>query len=97
MDSLFRRLSLLGLLGGFCAVLIWVQGDLPDRGDPQAPANQHVSPEYLLRAKEETGGANVVTAILADYRSYDTLGELFVIMAAGLACVFVLRGPRSSP
>lgn len=97
MGRSFRRLALLALLAGFGVLLIWVEGDLPDRADTQAPANQHVSPEYLLRSEEETGAANVVTAVLADYRGYDTLGELMVIVAAGLACVFVLRGPRSSP
>lgn len=97
MGGSFRRLALLGVLAGFGALLIWVEGDLPDRADTQAPANQHVSPEYLLQAEEETGATNVVTAVLADYRGYDTLGELIVIVAAGLACVFVLRGATSSP
>jgi len=31
-----------------------------------------------------------VTAVLADYRSYDTLGEVVVIFTAGLACLLVL-------
>lgn len=82
---------LLVFLAGFSALLIWVSGDLPDRADTQAPANQHVSPEYLLRAEEDTGALNVVTAVLADYRAYDTLGELIVIFTAGLACVFALK------
>ena len=97
MARLLRKMPLLLLLGGFGALLVWVEGDLPDRGDTEAAANQHVSPEYLLHAEEETGAANVVTAVLADYRGYDTLGELIVIVGAGLACVFVLRAPRSSP
>ena len=78
-------------LSGFAALLIWASEGLPDRADPQAPANQHVSPEYLIRAEEDTGVPNVVTAVLADYRGYDTLGELMVIVTAGLACVLVLK------
>ena len=82
----------MAFLAGFAALLIWASGGLPDRTDTQAPANQHVSPEYLSHAEEETGVPNVVTAVLADYRSYDTLGELIVIVTAGLASVLVLKG-----
>jgi len=38
----------------------------------------------------ETGSPNFVTAILADYRGYDTLSETTVIFTAGLACVLIL-------
>ncbi len=59
-------------------------------GDPAAPAALHVSPRYIEKAQEETGASNMVTAVLADYRSYDTLGEVVVIFTAGLACLLVL-------
>jgi multicomponent Na+:H+ antiporter subunit B len=78
-------------LAGFAALFIWASSDLPDRAETQAPANQHVSPEYLRRSEADTGAPNVVTAVLADYRGYDTLGETVVILTAGLACVFVLK------
>lgn len=77
-------------LAGVAALLIYVEGDLPDRGDPAAPANVHVSQEYLERSEEEVGIPNVVSAVLADYRSYDTLGETVVIFTAGLASFFIL-------
>jgi len=86
------RWVLLVFLGSFALLLVWVSGDLPDRADPEAPANRHVSPEYLRRTYEDTGIPNVVSAVLADYRSYDTLGETIVIFTAGLACLFVLKG-----
>ena len=88
------RLLLLGLLIGLAALLIYVERDLPDRADPQAPANTHVSPEYIERAEEEVGMPNVVTAVLADYRSYDTLGELVVIFTAGVGIALILRPRR---
>jgi len=78
-------------LAGFALFLVWASEGLPDRADSLAPANQYVSPEYLIRADEDTGAPNVVTAVLADYRGYDTLGELMVIVTAGLACVLVLK------
>jgi multicomponent Na+:H+ antiporter subunit B len=50
----------------------------------------HVSPRYIERSHEETGAPNFVTAVLADYRGYDTLGETTVIFTAGVACLLIL-------
>ena len=87
------------LLVGVVALLIYVSADLPDRADPSSPANTHVSPEYIERAEREVGVPNVVTAVLVDYRSYDTLGETLVIFTAGLAVLLVLmrRGSDDRP
>ena len=90
-----RAAFLFVLLGGFGGLIVWASDDLPDRADAEAPANQRVSPQYVLDAKEDTGATNIVTAVLADYRGYDTLGELIVIVTAGVACVFVLHRVRS--
>ena len=38
---------------------------------------------------------NIVTVIIADYRGFDTLGEVVVVFAASLACLFLLR--RDTP
>jgi multicomponent Na+:H+ antiporter subunit B len=72
-------------------VLFYAAADLPRVGDPQAPAAMHVSPRYITRSYEETGAPNFVTAVLADYRGYDTLGETSVIFTAGLACLLILE------
>lgn len=37
---------------------------------------------------------NVVTAVLGDYRGYDTMFETVVIFSAGMAVVCVLRRSR---
>jgi multicomponent Na+:H+ antiporter subunit B len=68
--------------------------DMPAFGDPEAPAHRHVAPRYITSAYEETGVTNMVTAILADYRGYDTLGELTVIFAAGAAVLSLLVGKK---
>jgi multicomponent Na+:H+ antiporter subunit B len=72
-------------------VLFYAADDLPWVGDPQSPAATHVSPRYIARSHEETGAPNFVTAVLADYRGYDTLGETTVIFTAGLACLLILE------
>ena len=71
-------------------LMLYATSGLPDHADPQAPANVHVSPTYIEDSVKDTHTPNIVTAVLADYRGYDTLGETVVIFAAGLACVLVL-------
>ena len=73
------------------ALLIYATVDMPDWGDPTSPASTHVSPEYIQEAYEKTATPNVVTAVLADYRGYDTLGETTVIFTAGIVCMMLLR------
>ena len=46
---------------------------------------------YLENGLEQTGAANYVTAVLLDFRAYDTLGEATVIFAAILGTYAVLR------
>ena len=77
---------LLALFVGYAAQ------DLPPRGDPEAPSNVHVSPHYIERAVEETETPNIVNAVLADYRSFDTFGEALVVFVAALACIVILVG-----
>jgi multicomponent Na+:H+ antiporter subunit B len=76
------------------ALLIYATVDMPDWGDPNSPANTHVSPRYLEESVEKTATPNVVTAVLADYRGYDTLGETTVIFTAGVVCILLLRRAR---
>jgi len=78
------------------AILIYGTMDMPDWGDPDSPAGLHVSPRYITKAMEETATPNMVTAVLADYRAYDTLGETTVIFTAGMACILLLRKRRAN-
>ncbi|NOX40899.1 MAG: DUF4040 domain-containing protein [Alphaproteobacteria bacterium] len=76
------------------AVLIYGTLDMPNFGDPNAPAQLHVAPEYLARSPSEIGVPNVVTAILASYRGFDTLGETAVVFTAGIGVLLLLSGLR---
>jgi len=73
------------------ALLLWAEGDIPPFGDPDTPANTYVARYYIENAYEDTETPNFVTAILADYRGYDTLGESTVIFTAGLSVLLLLR------
>ena len=76
------------------ALLIYGIWDLPAFGDPDAPSQQHVAPYYLEKSLPETGVPNVVTAVLASYRGFDTLGEVTVIFTAGIAVMLLIGGRR---
>jgi multicomponent Na+:H+ antiporter subunit B len=85
------RIITLGSLGVLGFLLLFGSADLPVVGDPESLPNKHVSSTYLRKSLEETDTPNVVTAVLADYRSFDTLGETAVIFTAGVACWMLLR------
>jgi len=78
------------VVSGFVAVMLYASTGLPDRGDPNSPAQQGVSRAYIEGSLAQTNTPNVVTAILADYRSMDTLGETLVILTAALAATLIL-------
>jgi len=79
------------LVGG---AVIWGSLALPPFGDGDAAIHRHVAPRYLREAVTETHVPNVVTAVLADYRGYDTLGEVTVIFTGGIGVMLLLQGAR---
>lgn len=74
------------------AALVYGTLDMPHYGDPDAPIQRYPSPSYVDRVAAETEIPNVVTAVLASYRGYDTLGETTVIFTAGIGVLLLLRG-----
>ena len=60
-------------------------------GQPLRPASTHVADAYLQESYKATKTPNVVTAVLMDYRAFDTLIETGVIFTAGIACALLLR------
>jgi multicomponent Na+:H+ antiporter subunit B len=78
------------------AMLIYASIDLPAFGDPDSPANTYVGTDYIERTPQDIGVPNIVTAVLASYRGFDTLGETGVVFAAALAVILLLGfGERS--
>ena len=76
------------------AALIYASLDMPFLGDPNAPATIHVAPGYIEGTRSDIQIPNVVTAVLASYRGYDTLGEVTVIFTAGVGVLCLLGGSR---
>lgn len=73
------------------ALLIYGALALPDFADPGAPIHKHVVPRYM---QNEVDVPNVVTAVLASFRGYDTLGETTVVFTAGAGIIALLRRKR---
>lgn len=73
--------------------LIYSTLDMPAFGDPEAPAQQHVAPYYISETPGDIDVPNIVTAVLASYRGFDTLGEVVVVFMAG-AGVLALLGHK---
>ena len=65
--------------------------DFPKWGDPLSPANSHVSSYYVEHAYEDSHVPNLVTAVLADYRGFDTMFETAVVFVASISIVVLLR------
>ncbi len=75
------------------AILLWGTTDFPNWGDAQSPASTHLSNRYIKEAYQQTHVPNLVSAILADYRNFDTMLETSVVFVAGTAIFLILRLP----
>jgi len=78
-------------------VLIYGTLDMPNFGSPDAPVQQHVGPDYIRKTPEDIHIPNIVTAVLASYRGFDTLGEVTVVFTAGLGVVLLISGLGRRP
>ena len=79
--------SLICLL--FVATLAYMGLELPSYGDDNAPIHMHSGKYYIENTSRDVGVPSFVTAILASYRGYDTLGETSVILIAGIAVLLI--------
>jgi multicomponent Na+:H+ antiporter subunit B len=67
--------------------------DMPTSPTLDAPSYNETIHYYLENGVNETGAINIVTAVITDYRGFDTLGETIVLFAAIVAVSSVLRIP----
>lgn len=73
---------------------------LPEFGTPAFVAAQQpaASQAYIEQALEKTGAANIVAAVILDFRAYDTLGEATVLFTSILGAIVILRkNPKVLP
>lgn len=90
------------ILTAFAAILVLGSLEMPNRGNPDSLMNREKSVTgsevagnyYIQEAYNDANTPNMVTVILGDYRSIDTLGEQIVVFTAGLICLLILRRDR---
>lgn len=88
-----RILALIAVTLTGC-LLIYGTLDFPTFGEIDSPNYQHVVPRWIQNSEIESGVPNIVTAGLANYRGYDTLGETTVIFTAGITVILLLRAKK---
>ena len=76
---------------GTGAFLLSALPDFPHWGDPKSPVNSIVAPYYIENSMKDAHVPNIVTTVLADYRSFDTLLETTVVFIACIAIYSILR------
>jgi multicomponent Na+:H+ antiporter subunit B len=76
---------------GLTALLLWSVAGLPDFGHYRGPygvvLNRVVPSERHV--------TNVVSAVVFDYRGFDTLGEEFILFSAAMGVALLLRDARA--
>jgi len=75
------------VLGSLFLLSVPVFQNLPQFGQPK----MMIANYFLANGALETGAANIVAAIILDYRAYDTLGEVTVLSTAILGTLSILR------
>ncbi|MBN2088120.1 DUF4040 domain-containing protein [candidate division KSB1 bacterium] len=86
LNGLLVGVTVLVLIAIFALSIDFFKG-IPPFGQPLMTTSQH----YLNYGAQEVGAANLVAAIVLDYRAYDTLGEVTVLFTAILGALTILR------
>lgn len=86
----FRVISSVILTCILIAVLLMGVSELPTFGSPDIPSHNEVMNRYNEKSIEETHSFNVVTAIVLDYRGFDTLIEATVLFCAMIIIMVTL-------
>ncbi len=78
----------MGALAVVAGFLVLAVTGLPDFGSFE---RKHVALFFLEQGLQKTGSANIVNAIVWDFRGYDTLGEETVLFCAALGVFMIIR------
>lgn len=73
------------------AFLLLGVAELRPFGEPQVAL---MDDHFITHAQSEIAVNNVVTAVVFDYRGFDTLGEATVLFAAVVGILALFRKPR---
>lgn len=86
-QAVFMALAGLVFAGLFLFLVLAPLRELPPFGSP----TMRVAGTYLAEGLKQTGAANIVSAVILDYRAYDTLGEATILLTAVIGVLAVMR------
>jgi multisubunit Na+/H+ antiporter MnhB subunit len=86
---IFNTVSTLVFVAVFLFFAYAALKELPAFGNPIMA----VVKKYLEEGTTQTGAVNLVSAIILDFRAYDTLGEATVLFTSVIGIMAVLRRP----
>ncbi len=89
----FNTFVTVAFIAVFLAAAVKCFGDLPAFGYPI----MRVASTYIREGLRETGAANIVTAVILDFRAFDTLGEATVLFTAVIGVLAVVRRTGRKP
>ena len=81
-------LAVLGVVGYFLVITV---AEMPLFGAAGNPHFNEIPGRFLEQGLEDTGVINSVSAIITDYRAFDTLGEATVLFTAIAAVIAALK------
>lgn len=85
-----RLIGMIILIAVVSVLTFQIATYLPTIGDHNTPANSYISQYFIENAVKDTHAYNIVTAVLADYRGFDTLFETCVMFLSGVTAMMVL-------
>ena len=85
--EVFATAVALVFFGVFIVLAASAFKQMPQFGDPILKVSQ----QYIDNGFDKVGAPNLVTAVLLDFRAYDTLGEATVIFTAIIGSLVILR------
>ena len=75
-------------------ILLFAVSFLPEFGAVDSPTVGEIYFRYVEEGLTDTGAPNLVAAVLFSYRSFDTLGEAFVLFTAAIGVIIMIYNPK---
>lgn len=90
-SSTNNKFLLLGIVVITFVMLLYGIINMPEFGRINNPAHNYITTYYIKQTIQNMGFTNVVSAVLASFRGYDTLGETVVVFTAAIAVTMLLQ------
>lgn len=81
----------IALCAALIALLLFTVMDMPYFGSADTLVESEVSEFYVKQSLEDTHAVNIISAIILNYRGFDTLGESHVLFIAVCSVLILLR------